>query len=343
MRVIYLDMVFLINAGMDLLLLYLTGKIWGRRAQGKRLLFGAFLGGVWACLVTVNGGFFAVWVPEWLTAVLTVFVVSFGMLKIAYDIPKGAAAKYLVTLYGLTFLIGGGVDALYYHSSLGAYLRDRLYRGGGGPVSLPVLAAGAFLTAAGCLLVVRCFLPRWREPDIRTVCLEFRGKSILLRGLYDTGNRLADPYFGKPVHVLELEACAGILSEAEISYMAGRIRGEPETEAIFPVFSVPFRSVGESHGIMPAIFMDELRLEGEAPVRLERPLIGFVPHRLSEERQYQMILHPVTGAGRTKRTGGRNKHDFKGIDAGSVSVENDAKAVRSEAFPSGGCALYRRQ
>lgn len=340
MRVIWLDMVFLINTGMDLLLLFLTGKIWGRKAPGKRLFAGAVLGGFWSCLVTADAVFaFFPW-PGWLTEILTLTAVSAVMLKTVYRVSKRTFPKYLVTLYGLTFLVGGSVDIFYYHTPLGAYFRNGL-REGGKSLSLPALAAGAALAAAGCLVTFRCLLPRWKEPDIRTVCLEFRGKSVLLKGLYDTGNRLADPYFGNPVHVLELEACREVLSGAEISYLAGLERGEAGEAPALCVLPVPFRSVGKSHGILPAIFMDELRLEGEVPIRFRRPLVGLVSHRLSEERQYQMILHPETGTGRTRRTGGRNKHDFKGIDAGALSVENDAGPAQSDALPPGGCALYR--
>lgn len=344
MRVIWLDMVFLINTGMDLLLLYLTGKVWRREVCGKRLFLGAALGGFWACLVTLNRGFSFLPLPEWLVSGLTALAVSFLMLRTAYSIPKGAVLKYLITLYGLTFFAGGSVDVIYYHSFLGAYLRGSLYGGVPEPVSLPVLLAGAALAAAGCLLVVGYFLPRWREPDIREVSLTFRGKTIRLKGLYDTGNRLADPYFGQPVHVLELEACRGLLSGEEMAYLAGMERGEAgEEAAALCVLPVPFCSVGESHGILPAVFMEELWLEGENPIRLDRPLIGLVSHRLNEEGQYQMILHPTAGAGGTRRTGGRRKHDFKSFDAGTISVEDDAGPAQPDALPPGGRSLYRGQ
>jgi stage II sporulation protein GA (sporulation sigma-E factor processing peptidase) len=343
MKVVYLDLVFLINAGMDFLLLYLTGKVWGRSGRKRQIFLAALAGGVWAGFVTVNSLLPSPVLPEWLGVLLTWTAVSLGMLKISFRVKGFSAVKYLVTLYGMTFLVGGCVDAVYYHSSLGAYLRDRLYGGGDRSVPIAVLAAGVLLTAAGFVLVMRVLLPRLKEPDIRTVCLEFRGRSIPLKGLYDTGNRLQDPYFGNPVHVVELDACRGLLSEKEMAYIESMVRGKPEESPLplLPLLSIPYRSVGESNGILPALFMDELRLEGDNPIRVVRPLIGFAGDPLNQDRQYQMILHPITG--RTKKTGGRREHDFKGIDAGPISMEDDAGVTQSDASPSGRRALYRGQ
>lgn len=343
MRVVYLDLVFLLNAGMDFLLLFLTGRTGGRRLRPGRLVQAAGLGGLWACFLTVNSQLQPPLFPEWLGTVLTWAGISFLMVRISFGSRGWGLIRDLITLFGMTFLVGGSVDALYYHSSLGAYVRDRVFAPGPAPAAAAELILGAVLAAAGILLILRFLLPRFRQPEIRTVCLEFRGRTICLKGLYDTGNRLRDPVFGSPVHVLELEAAGELLTEDECRYLREYGRAGEKPESLPALFGVPYCSVGQDSGMLPALYMEELRLEGDSPQRAVRPMIGFASHVLSPDRQYQMILNPALSAGFRNKNRRKRTYDFKSIDAGPVSVENEARSAESDISSQRGSALYRGQ
>lgn len=303
MRVVYLDLLFALNAGMDLLLLALVGLAWRRRKRRTRLILAALFGGVWACLVTVNSQLSRPWFAPWFGTLLTWTAVSFLMVKVAFGSRGIRVFQEQMTLFAMTFVVGGAVDAVYYHSSLGTFVRNRVFHYESQSVSAVTLLAGVALGAAGISLGLRAWRSHLRAPDLRRVKLCFRGKTLELCALYDTGNRLKDPVFGRPVHVLELEAAGALLSAEECRFLA-HFSETAECQAAFPmVHAIPYCSVGQDNGLMPAIFLDEMWLEGEELLRLERPLIGFSFHPLNQERQYQMILHPAALTEQNSETG----------------------------------------
>ena len=109
------------------------------------------------------------------------------------------------------------------------------------------------------------------------VTLGFHGRVLRIQGLLDTGNHLYDPVFHKPVSVitedLQRKLCAG-------------------EEVLF--LQVPFHSIGEPRGLMPAFYADYLyiRKGKDQEKRVERPLIGVTKEPLSSQMDYDMIAHP---------------------------------------------------
>ena len=57
---------------------------------------------------------------------------------------------------------------------------------------------------------------------------------------------------------------------------------------------IPFHSLGEPNGILPAFFADVLYIYQKDGSRkqIERPLIGITKEPLSSQMDYDMIAHP---------------------------------------------------
>ncbi len=290
MRIIYVDLLFALNVGMDFLLLTLVGWIWSHPTRVWRRLLAAFLGGAWAILVTLNGQ--RQWFPDWLGTMLTLGAVSGGMIWQTFEVRGKRCLFYQMTLFGAAFLMSGAVDAVYDHTRLGAFVRDGVMNVGRPQASLKMLFIGAGLVSAGVALAVYLWRSEVGRMKTYQVRLAFRGQILEAEALYDTGNRLTDPVLGKPVHVLELAVAEALLSAEECYFLQHFLETE-ECPADFPlVHAIPYCSVGQPDGVMPAIFMDELWLLGDTPLHLARPLIGFSFHSLNQDHRYRMILHP---------------------------------------------------
>ena len=103
-----------------------------------------------------------------------------------------------------------------------------------------------------------------------------QGEQIELKALYDTGNVLREPFSGKPVSIVERESLKNI-----------ELLKKPEKYKI-----IPFRSIGEEHGILKGMEVDEVIIEKkDTRIVLHRQIIAFYDGRLSQDGSFQMILN----------------------------------------------------
>ena len=134
---------------------------------------------------------------------------------------------------------------------------------------------GSFALLTLCMKVL--LRARLRRQTLYKVTLGFRGRSLALAGLLDTGNQLRDPMLGGPVSMVAKETARELAQGEELL-----------------LHPIPYHSVGKAHGLLPvfaADFLEILLPDGERR-RIERPLLGIPDEPLSSEKEYQMILHP---------------------------------------------------
>ena len=95
---VYIDVVFLVNAVMDFVVLAILNKILDSGAGWGRLLSGAAVGGLWACLVSVLPG-----MPAWVRVAGTYLGVSSLMAIVSFR-PAGvkALARAVLGMYLVT-------------------------------------------------------------------------------------------------------------------------------------------------------------------------------------------------------------------------------------------------
>ena len=257
---LYIDELFLENLLLDYFLLTVIGRVLKLPAGRLRRLLGAALGSLGLCLLYV----FSL-ERTWIGAVLLYGAIAGLMVGVGlHPGSRGLFGKAAVLLYLCSFLLGGIFQWLQTGFSVPAYpfLFFSL-------ISFWILSAGMN------------WLMRLQRKESRTarVTLYFHGRNICLKGLFDTGNALRDPVFGKPVSILEekrqKELCQG-------------------EEVIF--YPIPFHSIGKSHGLLPAFYADSMRLElpDGRQYEISRPLLGVTKEPLSSEKEYEIILHPET-------------------------------------------------
>ncbi|MCX4323367.1 MAG: sigma-E processing peptidase SpoIIGA [Lachnospiraceae bacterium] len=261
---LYIDSVFILQMTTDLYLLSLAGQIMRRTATRRKLWLGAAVGAGMSCLFlmlpvfTVGGRLLLGSVP-----------VSMCMMCLTYQIHGVRSllrASLLMAAAG--FFLGGGM--------IWILNRLRVVVKGSGSFFL-TLTAGAVSYLA--LRVVLQWLLRRREDSLRTVrvYVPSLGQEIRIRALVDTGNHLSDPISGAPVSVV---------SEKIARCMASCLSREK-------FHAIPYRSVGKRSGILSAYELPEMLIEeAGGTIKREHVIVAVCDTGISEDSDYQMILHP---------------------------------------------------
>lgn len=257
--VIYAEYLFLENAVTGGLILLLTEKISGLRCKKKFL----FLGGV-LC------GFFS-FILFWETlnpalALLIKLGFSVAAVSIVF-FPKGLRqlARVVLIFYLVSFAMGGiTIGMMYFLGIAGITQNTSVYLG----------ILGYFYILPGCIVTWLIFYffagfikgRMLREKTFTEVEIGLEGRTVILKGMVDTGNFLRDPLTGKPVMIISAAAAKQLLpcEFVDEAIMTGKNRMIPDkliqSEYASRIRMIPFQSIGEERGYLVGIRPDSVRI-----------------------------------------------------------------------------------
>lgn len=249
---IYLDFYFLENLFVNSALLVLTGMVMKCRPKKTRMFLAALLGSVFSCLLVIlpfGGAAFALILQLPIAALMV--RVGWGRLQ------KKLLLRGILSVYLLSFLLGGVLQTL------------------AGLCRLPLLLLqGAAFFLLGAFLILYRRVSGHTE-SLRTVTVTIHGENRTVGALYDTGNRLREPYSHRPVNIVEYAAVEGLLRENELFFL------------------IPCRTVAGENHILKGMTAEQMIIAqgGEESV-VKQPVLAFTEETLSSDGSYQMILHP---------------------------------------------------
>ncbi len=254
-RVVYADLLWLIDFSMDLLALGIAGRIAQRPTVPWRVVAAAAVGGLWSVASLLLG-------VAGIGGVALDLAVAAGMLLLAYG--RASPARFALTLSGFvgaTVLLGGSMTAL-----------ANLFVPSGEPVSGGGFALLALGGSGATLLATH--LRRRAAPRRVAVTLTLDGRSLTLDALTDSGNLVRDPISGQGVifvaPVKLRQWLAPPLRTALLTGQTAAIAALPPDDArrlrMIPATTVTGR------GMLPAIRPDGVTVGGEACAALVAPL-----------------------------------------------------------------------
>ena len=246
------DLLFLENLWMNIILLLLTAWCCRLPVIFRRILLSAVLGSGGACVMTVY------------SAALSSAAYFFCMLVLS-------AAMTTIGLPGKKRFLLAAVGLYLEGFALGGILRflKMLDPFGGTHIWL---AEGI---SAVILLILEGFLrSRRKKASLSKETMLYCGvRRIQVHAWYDTGNGLYDPFNGKPVSILE-QSCMEQL-------LAGR-----EQERI--PRKIPYRTI-DREGVLDVYILDAMEIGGpEEQIRIERPEVACMPEKIGS---CQLLLH----------------------------------------------------
>ena len=189
---VYIDLYFLVNAGMDFLCLMLTAVILHRRPRAWRVTAGAILGGLYACAALLSGASAGV-------GILLDLLVAGGLCAVTFG------RKRLLRAVGVQLLISallGGIMTLLF--SLLNRMELPLEGADGDGISVWIFALLAALSGLFTLRGGRLLGGARRQRTVRVRAVLF-GEKVELLALVDSGNLLRDPVSGRGVIVASRE------------------------------------------------------------------------------------------------------------------------------------------
>jgi len=274
-RVIYVDVLFLLNLAVNYLILLATAKIAAVYIKRLRIFLGAALGGAYAVAAALMAQppLYSVWFK--LGAAVLMLLVCFGrergLLRITLIFFAVSAAFGGIVL--AVSLIGGG-DA-----------SEALV-----PVSLKVLLPSFAVSYAATALIFKK-LGRRRPGGFAKIVVKNAGKKTEFVSLIDTGNSLTDPIGGGKVLIAEADALAPLFgpkvldilhSEQSPAQMLERLS---DCDIAFRL--IPYSAVGLKRGLLLAFKPESVSVNGKVDPGM---LVAISPTRLSEGGLYSAIV-----------------------------------------------------
>lgn len=264
---IYLDVYFCFNFLMDFFVLFITRIIIRNNKSIARISLSSGIGALYATMLLILEfrSVFITFMTYLLIAGLLI-VSAFGRAKLKDSI------KRLCVLYCVTFATNGLINSVYYGSRWGRSVLEKA-----NTVTFGNLSLGMVL----CVLIVATTIAVTTVDKVRKSIKTSRNilhvklcegaTTICVKALCDTGNSLVEPMTKKPVSVIEQESLKML-----------------KKENLRTVF-IPYNSVGKQHGLMQGFVAGTMEINGEI---INNPIIGIYEGKLSQNRKYEMILHP---------------------------------------------------
>ncbi|HBV85935.1 MAG TPA: sporulation factor SpoIIGA [Desulfosporosinus sp.] len=290
----YLDLVILINGGMDTLLLILLGRLIHLPVRPSRILIAALLGEVPVILACY-------YAPPW--AILCKWFIPFLMVAVAF--PKLGPRILLRAFIGF-WLLSAGLGGFLY----AAWGWTQFDSGLSGE-QLTLVLSNFWVLPAGVILwwVLQCLWQRWQdrksvlERTIYDLEINFGGEErgiVNIRALMDTGNHLRDPLTGSPVILLEEEVAASAMPDSIRAFLdiPWKDYADPwpllwklNPKLVKHLVFIPFQTIDTQSWLL-GIRPERVTCFSKKGSQQIHATVALVKQVLSSEGEYQALLHP---------------------------------------------------
>ncbi len=192
---VYVDLYFFINTCMNLLTLMISATLLHRKVSRPRAWLSAAVGGVWAVVALF-------WGVEGFWGLFCDGAVIFLMSSLTFASKKTTLPSLLkCTVVGVltSMILGGVMTALYaLFNRIDLPLDNTQAESGSVLVFVLIAALAGLATVQGGRL-----LGLSKKTEYVSVTADLFGKTVTLRALVDTGNRLREPISGRSVIVAD--------------------------------------------------------------------------------------------------------------------------------------------
>lgn len=257
--VIYAEYLFLENVLTGGLILLITEKITGMRCKKRLLFLGSILCGLYSFILfweTLNP----------LPVIFSKLGFSAAVVWIVFRPERVRRfGRIALIFYLVSFAMGGiTIGTMYFLGIAGVTRNTSVYLG----------FLGYFYVLLGCALtwMIFSFFTDFikgrmiKERAYADVEIGMEGRSVVMKGMVDTGNFLTDPLTGKPVMIISAEAAGQLLPNEfiEEAVKTGKIQSLPEalinSSYASRIRMIPFKSIGEERGYLVGIRPDTIKI-----------------------------------------------------------------------------------
>lgn len=234
----------------------MLGEISRKSIKVGRLILSAAGGAFWSCFwllfPDVRNGIF-----EWMTYIVVCALMVMG----AFPFSGWKESVRMLVLFYLTAFLTGGIGEVWIRKT-GCHIWTLLFLAGG----------MICLVKAVVIPLMRGQSEKQRLYQIELVKGDIHVK---MHALLDTGNRLYEPYRGRPVCVVSSGCVADLMAKKE------------------GILYVPYKAVGTKQGMLEAMIFDEMIIDmPKGQHRIKKPMIAVCEGTVSSDGSYDLLLHP---------------------------------------------------
>lgn len=274
-RIVYADLLFLINFSMDLLCLFASSKILHRKLGLLRGIIAAAFGGTYSVAI--------LFLPmSSIVSVLLDLLFCAFMCCIAFGVSDGGWYKYFLTtsvFFGVSVGTGGLMTALFSFLNRLELPLEEVEKNGDG-ISVWLFAILAMISGVAATMGGK-FFKAVSKDTVFVVDIVYRGKGISVKGMVDTGNLLRDPISGKPIIIVDTEELRGMMtSKCALDASDGKITEVISDDPTHKVRLVPINTAG-GESMICAFVPDSIVMRAEGKGVTEKADALFAPSRLS--------------------------------------------------------------
>ena len=297
--IVNLDIMFLNDFFMSIVLLWATAKFSRLRVRIWPLLASAVVGAFYTLIVIMP---FFQGIAPFVLIIFVILNVLTGCLMIRIAFGRMKIKKFLSTLgnfYLITFLAGGAAISIYFIAGFSPIQWiSALFKLGERYVPFYFLAVliTIFVGRYGWNFVRERFFKDKYQIKIRVRAGE---RISELSGLLDTGNQLRDPFSHLPVIVVKSDAVLSLFpQEIQLILSDHSLDVIDQAEKLLnsPMFNrfkiIPFSSLGHRDGLLLGYRPDSIEIIGGEVQRVENVILGIKEGELDREGEYQALLHP---------------------------------------------------
>ena len=280
MPTVYLDELFVLNAVINFILLFVTKRIIRSNSSNPRLFLGSIMGAIYAVFMFLPSVAF-------MYGFIGKLIFSLALVAITYHVKN--FKKYIRAVgvfYLVTFVFGGSAYAILSFTSGNSQMH----------MTLKILVTSTviayifitFLTSYYKRLAIR-------EGKYTNISVFMDDKIASINCLIDTGNSLYEPLSDLPVIVVEFESICCLLPNELCDVFRQRLPIENIYEKLYKcefkskLRLIPFHSLGSKNGMIIGFKPDRVMVNNES---VGNTIIGIYAERLSSDNSYSALINP---------------------------------------------------
>ena len=273
---IYVDILFVINLGMNFCILALVRKIRKLHTSLWKTLFGAGIGAVIACFIALffRGSAVLAFILEYVITANLIVYLAFGFHSLIEYVHN-----YFSFLF-ITFLLGGMIQSIFQTLGIGYYFKEFHEKVMHSEITITIIIVlSAVLTPVVAYVILISKQCKKTEQLLYNVVMFAGGRQFSCKGLLDTGNSLYEPLSGRPVVIVNSEFLKKDYEEI--------LQQKPSLYCV-----IPYNSVGKEHGLLYGLRLEKIIVSNsEEEYCTDNVIVALSEHKFSKQQDYHVLLH----------------------------------------------------
>lgn len=288
---VYIDVVFLENLILNIIILYATSLIAKINLKIIRTLISASIGSIYAIMYYIfQIGLYS--------NIIFKFVLSVIMIYVAFN-PKEfkTLLKVLILFYLTSFVFGGAsLSVIYLVNAQRINIQNGMIIG---KYTMNTIFTGIIIAFIVIVIAFKIIKSKISKNDLFCdIRFKINNKEIKTKAMLDTGNLLKEPITNIPVVVVEHKLLYDVIPNEILDNIENILGGDLEdisdevkSDYISKLKVIPFTSLGKQNGILLGIKADELIVEEmNSEKKIDKVIIGIYNKELSKKRTYSALI-----------------------------------------------------